>query len=368
MSWHESQITKLKKSQDGLVSLIVTVIIITVLSLVTLAFSDIMRKEQSQALQRQVSTQAYYAAESGINDTIKDFKAGVAMPTDGNTCRTLSSPTAGNLDPSNPTDSSTGYKCVFVNKDPDNLEFSTVTTDQSVLTKIQSTDGVDIDKLLVSWQSESGTAGFRTGATTLLPTIASWGGNTTGMVRISIYPIPPAGAVRTTLNSLARTYFLYPGDNTYPNNNKIDYKNDADGLIQTDDCSTNNGPVNGPYKCNVYINFPLGGGPGSMAGYSYFVRIKAIYNNISVNLSAYDNPSNQLRLSGAQVSFDATGATADSKRRVNVRLSQISQYNWPEFAIETTDNICKLLLTAPGPVANPTAGNTTSAAAECPLP
>src|SRR4051812_31465613 len=56
------------KNEDGLVALLVVGILIILLSLVTVAFTKLMGREARQSLDRVLSTQAYYAAESGIND------------------------------------------------------------------------------------------------------------------------------------------------------------------------------------------------------------------------------------------------------------------------------------------------------------
>src|SRR4051812_1988899 len=55
----------------GVVSIIVTILIMLVLSLIILGFAQLVRREQRQSLDRQLSTQAFYAAETGVNDAIK---------------------------------------------------------------------------------------------------------------------------------------------------------------------------------------------------------------------------------------------------------------------------------------------------------
>jgi Tfp pilus assembly protein PilX len=356
---------KVWNNESGLVSLVVTVIIMVVLTLITLSFSQLMRHEETQALDRQLSTQAYYASESGINDTIKDFKAGVAMPPDGNTCYNAPNPSIVS------GDSNIAYKCILVNKNPNNLDFSSVDTAQSILTKVQSADLTkNVDNIVISWQGTTSTNTPRPNALgTQLPTVANWGANTIGMVRVSIYPIPPAGANRATLNSLARTFFLYPTDSGGGGSVKLNLNGpggsaELDGTIKPVDCTFSGGPATdiGPYKCNLSVDIS-NSGPTSYAGYSYYIRLKSIYSKTSVNIIANDKNGGgtQLNLAGAQVSIDATGAANNVKRRVNARLSQISEYSWPEFAIETTDNICKLLQTAPG-------SSVSADSAACPLP
>jgi len=59
------------KRQVGFVSIIVAAVLMVLLSLITIGFSKIMQREQRQSIDRQLSAQAFYAAETAIND-VKD--------------------------------------------------------------------------------------------------------------------------------------------------------------------------------------------------------------------------------------------------------------------------------------------------------
>ena len=70
-----STINRLRNSQNrsdesGMASIIVTLIMSVVITLIVLGFAQVSTREQSNALQNQLSTTAYYAAESGINDVV----------------------------------------------------------------------------------------------------------------------------------------------------------------------------------------------------------------------------------------------------------------------------------------------------------
>ena len=60
------------KQQEGLISITVAIVFIMIISLIVLGFSQVSRRNARQALDRQLSSQAYYAAESGINDVVYD--------------------------------------------------------------------------------------------------------------------------------------------------------------------------------------------------------------------------------------------------------------------------------------------------------
>ena len=56
--------------QKGMAAILITLIMMIVISLIVLGFAQITRHDQQQALDKQLSTEAFYAAESGINDAI----------------------------------------------------------------------------------------------------------------------------------------------------------------------------------------------------------------------------------------------------------------------------------------------------------
>src|SRR5665213_517516 len=60
--------TKGQKDESGVVAIIVVMILVTILALIRVGFSKLMNREVRQALDRQLSVEAYYAAESGTND------------------------------------------------------------------------------------------------------------------------------------------------------------------------------------------------------------------------------------------------------------------------------------------------------------
>jgi Tfp pilus assembly protein PilX len=66
-------------NESGFASLVVASVLIVVLSLMTVGFAQLMRSNQTSALNKQLSDQAYYAAESGINDAAQAYNAGYSL-------------------------------------------------------------------------------------------------------------------------------------------------------------------------------------------------------------------------------------------------------------------------------------------------
>jgi len=68
MNTQASNTESLQRNQSGMVSIMVTMILMIVMSLIVVGFAQVSRRNQRVALDRQLSTQAFYAAESGVND------------------------------------------------------------------------------------------------------------------------------------------------------------------------------------------------------------------------------------------------------------------------------------------------------------
>ncbi|MGH7234477.1 MAG: PilX N-terminal domain-containing pilus assembly protein, partial [Candidatus Saccharimonadales bacterium] len=59
-----------KLGEEGFAPIIVSIIIVIVLSLLTVGFVTLANNSAQNALNRQLSNNAYYAADSGVNDAI----------------------------------------------------------------------------------------------------------------------------------------------------------------------------------------------------------------------------------------------------------------------------------------------------------
>ena len=88
-------------------------------------------------------------------------------------------------------------------------------------------------------------------------------------------------------------------------------------------------------ECNLTVNLP-GSSP------SYYLRVSSLYKNVSLEISG-TNASGAVSLTGAQALVDATGKAQDVLRRIQVRipLTDTSKNKLPDFAIQSTESICK---------------------------
>lgn len=332
------------KNQRGLVSIMVTVIIMIILSLIVVGFSRLTRREQRQALDRQLSTQAYYAAETGINDAVEKINSGsVDMSIDYNSdCNQFMA--AQSLDPLiDGAGGNVSYTCLFVDPTPPSLEYVNVDVNESKIVPISDKNDGPIDSITISWEAKDGGSNVSgcvvTGSDTPFPKYNEW--NTparvceAGIMRVDLVPTPGGGINRNDLINKARTFFLYPRDGGSTSGSFGEgYGNQ--GEIKTTNC---NGT--GPRLCSFKVT-----GLGPIKGYT--LRLKSIYMSSSVTITA-EGGGVPLQLKGAQALVDATGKAVDVLRRVQVRvpISNIGG-TFPEFAVQTVDTLCKKFSVAPG--------------------
>jgi len=332
----------LKQNQEGIVSITVTLLFILLISLITTSFAFLMRRESQQALDRQLSTQAFYAAESGVND------AAWAISSEGLSTKTdCSGNLSSELNPVLDTaDNLFEYTCALVDDTPSSLEFSEISTDTSQVMRIDA-GSAQISKLRISWQSASGNdeGRFAINNNHFLPTATFMNngtpaGNNTfsnyvGVLRTTIIPINNLS--RGGLINNSHTLFLYPlsSNHTNPGADTIALRSPgsqaSEGNFVDGNCHIDN-----ELDCNVEVT--------GINRNVFYLRLISIYKNSQVKITAYNDSGQELPLRDSQYLVDVTGRANDVLRRIQVRLPVQRQYHYPEFALESAEGICKRMI------------------------
>jgi len=345
------------KAETGFVSIVVTMILMIVLSLIVMGFAQLSRREQRMALDRQLSTQAYYAAESGIKDAIKAFKADPYNFADKITCDTTTAPWNGTLS------TNVSYTCLLINTKVDKILLEPLVS--GVVVPIRNTD---LASLEISWDADKpadalGEAVNSTFATstqypTLLPLSAWTAANVnTNVLEVTITQL--ATPTRTNLTANSFTAFLYPSDNLASGSYGVsltdvqyaDIKNQ--GSLINAKCNN----ANTPRKCKVnFTNLP-----GTDASKGYVVRIKTVYgleNKNYVAIRGTDTWGNNIKFIGSQINIDSTGKAGDVLRRIQVRypINQPAYDSIPLSAVESTGSMCKQISVTPTEVTDEFSG------------
>jgi hypothetical protein len=334
-------------NEQGFAAIVIAVVLVLVLSLITLGFAELMRHEQRSALDKQLSSQAYYAAESGVNDAVKAISAGYDKVKDD--C----APLASAKDPGDSyllsndvgadTDTNVKYSCLLIDPAPKSLEFGSVDTEQSKGVELTSADASDpIRTIVVSWQDAGSGTTFRPGAGSAFPPISQWGA-TTGILRVGLTPLVPGSISRDALATNTFAAFLYPNSGS-GSPISYGYSNDTGGgtgAIINGRCNLNNTPR----YCSVAIT--------GLNQRTYFLNMRSIYRSAHVTVQAYGgngvvSTANLLSVKNAQTLIDSTGKAQDVLKRIQVRVPSRNSYTHPDYTIESAGSVCKQLQVYPG--------------------
>ncbi len=337
--------------QQGFVSIITTTIIMIIITLIVIGFSQLMNREQRQSLDRQLSSQALYAAETAINDVYDKLQKGTLVDEEKTTCDVTDWPVEGAggiVDPSSSNE--TAYTCVLFDQTPAYLDFSNggITTQQSKVIRIEpksSDPSTKVQSLKLLWSGAKGNTDLRLPTTCSDPNILPQNMTPLGVpiLRVDLVRLPKASTVN--LNALTETdtthFFLYPkgpcGASSSPYSQHV---STADkGKVIEVNCRNLNG-----FACEYEIT---GMNIVNTGSDRYFARIKSIYNDADVRIEGESTPSGAaIEFLGAQVMVDVTGKSNDVLRRIKVHLGN-PNYPIPEFAVQGLDGICKGIQISP---------------------
>jgi Tfp pilus assembly protein PilX len=355
---------KLKTNQSGVASILVTIIMMIIISLVVLGFGQLSNREQSEALDRQLSVQAYYAAESGVNDAISAVNTFIANP------ENVGQPVPPNLtscNPSSPTyisapgttlDSGAqlSYTCLLVDPTPSSLQYAKISQSQSQVIYADPTSG-SFSQLLFSWGDVQNsipsnpvyscyTSG--TNPSTSLPPAQSAGDSDTswnaacgaGVLRIDI--VPANGLNQDTV------YFLHPWCGLTGASCTADFATSepfgtASGSVIPVNCSKSNTDQTMPNGCNFLLtDLPNG---------AYYLRVLPVYLDQALSISSPASGSIGVpygTFSDGQITIDSTGKANSVLRRIKVYVPLEESGVYPDYAIQSTTSICKEFDYSPG--------------------
>ncbi len=341
---------KLLSDQSGLGAIVIVSIFVSVVTMIVLGFSTVVRREQRQSLDQQLNSQARFAAESKINELLALYRENPAHP-----LFATSTPFGSCGDATGAVESSPDFDiditCVQINRSPNSLEFSNVSTEESTVTYIQP-DATPINRIVISWdipppsanqQSTCRTASYASG--NIFP--STLGGSTeVGMLRFDLVPL--GGSLdRLSLSESQLSGVLIPSTTgtetiTYSSANTISTKPVLAGR-----CFTGAGPFTvfgqDVYRARVVINVPNANTP-------YMLRLKSMYRPVQrVKVNGVNSSNDSVQLAREQISVEVTARSADVLSKVNARFGQFSAAAEliPSSAVHVINGLCKDMTTEP---------------------
>jgi Tfp pilus assembly protein PilX len=331
------KIPKSRVREAGIASFMIVMIMIIVITLIVLGFSQVTRRNVREALDRQLSSQAFYAAESGVNVTAAAISNYVkangftALP-DKTTCPKSYDPTQPGGLGSAVADlgNATRYTCVLVNPNPDTLVYNP-TRQGSIVVPIQTTGSVALNTLTFTWQVQSG--GTNTacggGSQQTFPAASAWPCDF-GILRVDMVANPASGVSNLPVNTV--TTFMTPlgghsGAITLPNFSS----GDRAFVASASGC--------GSGTCSVTVNLAANATP------NYYLRIISLYRDApNMTIRGTLVGGGTATFSGAQALVDTTGQAQDELRRIQVRVqlsATADSATIPANGVGSSATICK---------------------------
>jgi len=336
-----------------------------IISLIVLGFATISRREQRQSLDQQLSAQAFYAAESGIEDAkdaIKTYlttNAGQPVPGRGQ-CATndlgVSIYPQGarmKIDAAN----GVSYTCLKVNPSPNSLQYDGV-LNNSLVIPIKTTDVTR--SVEVRWRPRS-----PIGAPANCPSPPS--GNNVfspqsgagawtcsyGLLRLDLVPTDDTATPNALAGRQLGAYFV-------PSNSA------GGGVLAYSGANLGHANVV-QANCIIVRYAECWARIDGLNTTSFALKVSSLYRPGDLTIRAFPGANGSgpaLNINGVQAVIDTTGKATDVLRRIQVRLPLTDTSSlMPSAAIVSTDSICKRFavtpttFSIPGDIADPDPNN-----------
>lgn len=326
--------------ERGFASITIALVIVLVLSLITVGFAQLARREQQSALNKQLASQAQYAAESGINDVIRKIQTNSSAI--GNSPEACLAPRV--ISPSGTDDNynvvagdrDVTYTCALADLNPDSLG-KDLDADSSWRTTF-STDQ-SLGNLQISWKTNSGQPRTPKSVTPGEFTSASTWGDHPAVLQVNITPFSTESISRDDLIEKSFTVYLYPssgGTNTvtYQTYGPTGAPAANQGKIVSGSCNAT------ADDCSATISGLAGKGP-------YLLHIIDYYDPSTIAVKGTTSGGDDVNFVNAQAKVDVTGKARNVLKRLQVRVPLSPAYPLPDYALEA-QNICKRQETEPG--------------------
>ncbi len=321
-----------KYNEQGFASIVVALTIIIVLGLLAVGFSQLARREQQSALDKQLNTQAYYAAETGINDT-KKYLSAPGADTAYSNLNTEQCVTGPSLNVQNPLpgDSGASYNCVIANTRPPSLEYKQVPAGTSKVVNFKAVNSagarVDLTTLKIEWESAGNIV---SGSGKAFTPNDTWGNKS--VIQFSLTPYLAAGATGDTLRGATINNYFYPNNQSDTNVNYPAALSNQGEIIDGSCIAATN-------KCTVTIT-------GIPAGFdNYLVHFINMYKQSNITITGTSG-TDTVQFEGGQAMIDVTGKARNVLKRLRVRVPLDPKAEIPGYSIEA-QNICKRIETDP---------------------
>jgi Tfp pilus assembly protein PilX len=290
-----------KINQSGMSSILFAMVFVIILSLLAVGFATLVRTDQQQVLDKTLSFQAQYAAESAINrkgaELINEYAKG-SIPADSPTgsCGTTLSLKNTNFN------ASAEVTCINWKTTGESIVKDALGADPYI-SRLKTTAATS--KITISWKSNTvGATTAYSGSPTTLPTIDN-----------ANIPIMRVTVAKSDLTDLRRMYFIPASDSA---------GSATDGEVVSTKC------VSG--VCEISFDYDTSGSWLSIMAYGGLANVVVTANDTATGAA--------LNLTGTQAIIDANARAQDVTKRVQARISLVPQTWNPGYAL-SAGSACK---------------------------
>ncbi len=332
-----------KLNQAGAVAMISVVLFSIIISILAMAYARTIIAQQRQSVNYDLSTRAYYAAEAGVQDAIRELNTNADVLKDGqDTCKNGAQYLGGSADGTlGDSQGALAYTCQLVDPTPSVLSGST--TSDSVLWQIKPAAPTGSYKVTINWSNpSSGDPELvpRGDGSKLMPPVESWADNGYHPLLRASFILAPANATRSDYGQ--EVFFLNPTSQTATDI----IVNPQAGVQQNASKVTNNakclGGNNGAYKCTQTFSVPS----GLVNSGSLYLVVHSVYAKTNYKVSLADAVTGkEIGFKNNVVTVDVTAKAGNVFRRVKQQVPVDGGYKESWFdasGLVVGDGICKL--------------------------
>ncbi len=325
--------------EQGFASIVIALTLVIILALMTVGFAQLSRREQRNALNKQLSIQAYYAAETGIEDARTDILADKILMSN-NTCTPNIRPpvsTSKLIDKDVDTQLGVSYSCVSIDLAPTSLVYSNVSDSSYRTVSFTNASGQPIQSLTISWSPSDNLPRTAPASNVQFTNQPAWtAAKYPSVIEASLTPLPLGALNSDSLTANNFTAYGYPvsggGVSSVPYGSS---SSPQEGSIVNSNCVSN--------QCSMTIT-----ALGAVGNVPLLLHLTDHYDASDLTVTGRDIVGNPVKFSGAQAVVDVTGRARDVLKRLQAHISLGKSNVLPNYAIES-QNVCKRITTYPNP-------------------
>jgi Tfp pilus assembly protein PilX len=318
-----------KNNQNGFVSIVVAVVLMLIVGSICLGITEVANIGSQKTVDSELSSQAEYAAESGVNDAIATIKSAGSIPST-TSCNNFTSANGLNsqLEPS----PNVAYTCLLVTGQPPTLVLD-VNQEQSSIIRVDPSPASQT--ITIQWPKIAGDGNPPINCTQNQEFTTNTGWTCPYSVLRMDYYQSTTGPNSTAdeLEGNTNSYFIYPTYNgSGPSSQSIPLTNTGTPSVILANCNDSD--------CSVKLTAPQ--------DFNGYASLSSIYGDAGDVIIS--GASDSTTFPNSQYSIDSTGIDQGVLRRLQVRLqiSSVASSNAPRSAVDASQGLCKQYSIAPG--------------------